>query len=143
MAQTSKALIVASDNPYLPTVQRMQKAMRTVTQAHTSDAYKSRRITVIEETDYFPGGYTRIYHNEALRNLSSDACKILITMSLIMDWNDEKINLTPEITQLERRRFSKAMVELLNEDLLRKEKPHWYWINITVFLMGHIKKEEQ
>jgi hypothetical protein len=143
MAQSSKALIVTPDNPYLPTVQKMQKAMKTVSQVHSSDGYKQRRITVIEETDYFPGGYTRIYHNETLRNLSPDACKILITMSLIMEWNDEKINLTPEVVQLERRKFSKAMVELLQEDLLRKEKPHWYWINITVFLMGHIKKEEQ
>ena len=144
MADTTdnRAMIILPDNPFKTDIERFRRAMKPTSKSHSGVGYKHRRITVIEETEYFPGAFTKIYQNrELLRGLSPDACKILIHMATEMEWNDQKVNLTPELVGIERRRFSKAMLELMESRILLKERPHWYWVNVTVVVIGHIEKE--
>lgn len=144
MGNTNKAIVLSQDNPFRQDVMKHQRLMKTTSRTNTTEGYKQRRITVIEETEYFPGAFAKLFQNkELLQDLSPDACKILVRMAMCLTWNEEKLELRAEVVGLERRRFSKAMVELLTRRILAKERPHWYWVNITLMIVGHIEKHDE
>lgn len=142
MKSINKAIILSPDNPFRGDVIKHQQAMRTVSRtAGGVDGYRRQKVTLTVETEYFPGSFTKIFQNrELLKDLPPDSCKILVHIAMYLSFNDEKIELKPENVGLERRRFGKAVLELLARRIVARERPHWYWVNVTLVIVGHIDK---
>jgi hypothetical protein len=100
-----------------------------------------RRVTILEEFEFHPGKFIKLYpHKALLEGLGMEACKILIHIAVNIEWCQEKIKLTYKDVGMERRRFSKGIIELMFNNVLQKEKREWYWINVTVLIIGNIQK---
>ena len=135
-------LILHKDNPFRQDLEHMLKSSKTANRTTEMVGPITReRVTLTIERDYLPFGFAKIYQNkELLEGLPPDACKILIELALALGYQQQKIELTPANTGVERRRFSRAMVELLGRRILVKEKPGWFWVNITLLVVGNIDK---
>lgn len=100
-------------------------------------------VTVTKRREYNTAPFTKVYHNkELLKDLSPWACKILIHIALHLGWNAQRIQLSPKLTGIDKRMFSKTMVELMFRGILRKEKREYYWVNITLLLVGVVDRKE-
>lgn len=142
-SNTQTGLVISPNNPFKEDIIRFQKRMRESNKV-TDATIKATRVTVTETIEYFPGAFTKLYQNrEMLKGLSMEACKILVHIGLMMEYEREKIKLSPGIVCMERRRFSRGILDLLLARILVKEKREWYWINVTVMIVGRINKHDE
>ena len=138
---------ISEDNPFKDDIIRFQNRLKTRTNTITNDSpeYKHTKITVIEQIEYFPGSFSKLYQNrELLEDLSPEACKVLIHIALNLDYNSESMRIRQKDTGLSRRVFPRAMIELLTKRIIAKGrlKREWYWVNITLLIVGTIGKHQ-
>lgn len=99
--------------------------------------------TMTVKRSYLPFPFTKLYQNrELLADLSPDACKVVIHIALRLGYQEEKIELTSQAVGLERRRLAKALLELMLRRVLVREKRSWYWVNITLLIVGNLAPRE-
>lgn len=139
----TNGLIPSDNNPFKGDIERFRKAMKDRNRSHNAIGYKQTRITVIEETSYFPGGFAKLYQNkELLDDLSPEACKLLIHIALNMDWEEELFQIKYQDIYMDRRKTAKATLELLGKRILCYHKKTWYWVNVTLLIVGNIHKHK-
>lgn len=137
-------LIVSSDNPFLKQIETFLKRTKTAkrTQSMTNNISMKETITFTYEREYIPIPFARIYQNKALlEDLSPDACKILIYIALNLEYNGDKIRISAPLVGMDRRRVGRGIVELLMKGVLARERREWYWVNITLLIVGKIANE--
>lgn len=132
----SGAMVISDTNPFKGEIQKFFSARnkRSIVQ---EGLLSSKRITITLEENYFAGPFTRLYQNtDILLSLSPNACKLLIYIACKLAYNSERIHIPLKDTGLSKRTFSPAIIELMGHNILRKEKREWYWVNITLVIMG-------
>lgn len=133
------------DNPFKEDWNRMLKMAKTSTRSSTVvEGITTERMTIVLEKQYLPIGFTKLYQNKSLLgDLSPNACKILVHLAVHMQYEQQLVKLSSRDTGLKRVAFSKGITELLLSNILRKQKREWYWINITLLVVGRVKQIEQ
>ena len=118
----------------------MEKA-RTVSRTQDGLMLAREKMTVTLEREYLPMAFTKLFHNtELLEDLSPWACKILIHIALHIKYQQELIRLTPLLVGMDKRKFSTTVVELAGRHILVKQKKEWYWVNVTLLIVGNLSK---
>lgn len=142
MSNTSKELIVSDNNPFRDDITRMLKAVKKTTKIYNAEGIPAaEEISFTYRKEYIPVPFAKIFKNrELLWDLDPWACKILIYIALELGYNEEKIYLTPSVTGIDKRRFSRSMVELISRRVLVRDKRGWYWVNITLLIVGKLHK---
>lgn len=146
VAPPQKGLIISPDNPFKRDVELMQAQMKSATRSTKGEGYKRTRITVIEETEYFPGRYTKLFHNkELLGHLTPSACKMLIFIAITMDYESEMLHIPWQQVGMNRKTTSRALMELIDTRIISKvvNKKAWYWVNVTLLIIGNVNKEQK
>lgn len=146
MGNTNKnGVIVSADNPFKDDIERMMNMMRSSTKIYNAAGIPtSEEISFTYRKEYLPLTFAKLFKNrELLWDLDPWACKILVHIALELEYNEEKIQLTPHITGIDKRRFSRSMTELMLRRIILKDvKRSWYWVNITLLIVGKINKDE-
>lgn len=140
-----RGLIISQESPFRKDIEAHQARVKPTYRTTTGTSYKQTRITVIESTEYFPGRYAKLYQNkELLGNLGPYECKLLIYIALNMDYESEQIHIPYQEVGMNRKTLSSAIMELVIRRVLAKVegKKAWYWVNITLLIVGHISKHE-
>lgn len=139
MATTSnKIMRVHKDNPFIEDIQNMLKGTKEYnTEYNGKGQLVGEEFTITYRKRYLPIPFTRIFQNkEVLDDLDPWCCKILIHIALNLVYNQQKIQLTPTNTGLDKRKFSSSIVNLMGRRILVKEKREWYWVNLTLLING-------
>lgn len=141
MLEKPSGLTLSKGNPFSLIVQEQLSLARKSTRI-SHDNVSRQRVTVTVETEYLPTGFTKLYHNrEVLDNLSPWACKILMYIALHVEYESEKIQLSPTLVKIDKRKFSSSIKELIGREILAKEKREWYWINVTLLIVGNLSRK--
>lgn len=134
-------LIVSSDNPFLGQIESFLKKTKTArrTQTMSNNIAVREKITFTYEREYIPLPFAKMYQNKTLlEDLTPDACKILIYIALNLEYNGDKIRIGYQDVGIDRRRVARGIVELLLKGVIAREKREWYWVNITLLIVGKI-----
>jgi hypothetical protein len=102
-------------------------------------------VTITRRRQYMRGPWVRLTQNkEVLMDLSPWGWKILGHIALHMEMNMEKIKISRRDVGADKRMFSRVMLELLSKRIIANAgKREWYWINISLLIMGTINKHEE
>jgi hypothetical protein len=132
---------IPSDYPFLKQVRAQQLRLKSKV---TSYVYE--KLTVhVNGGDHSNDIYSKVYQSEdILSKLSPFACKILIYIGYKMEYKAIRIKMNYESSGMSKRTFYKAINELIGLEIIRKieNKKEWYWVNVTVLVVGSIKKEK-
>lgn len=108
-----------------------------VTQMDVPGGAVRKTLTYTEE--YTPSGkWIKLYQNEVLNGLSANASKLFIYLATQMEYNAERVYLTQAGSGMGNRSYPKAIRELIEKRIIEKEKRGWYWVNVTILVMGKI-----
>lgn len=133
-------MVLSRDNPFRETVHR------NIQTAEDSDTgiILNERVVITRERQYLRGPWVRLTQDkEKLSNLSPFACKILIHIACNMNMNQEKIRLNRKDMGMDKRTCTRAIQELLGEHIIAfTGTREWYWINISLMIMGSITKHD-
>jgi hypothetical protein len=138
-------MVLDKDNPFLPDVIEMFKGKggKSVTEMSGDGQLTRQRVTVVFEREYIKMPFTKLYqHKEMLEDLDPWACKIMMYIGLNLGYQEQKIRLTPELVKMDKRKFYKTVFELIARRILRKEKPKWYWVNVTLMVVGNMEQPQ-
>jgi hypothetical protein len=133
------------DYPFKDAVNRQQSLIKRFLRTGEQITGK-RKITVTVEDEWLPVPFSRLYQNkELLKDLSMEACKVLMHMAITMGFNEHKVQLKRGDIGLSSRVFSRAMLELCFKRIISKveNKREWYWVNLTILIVGSVGKKEQ
>lgn len=134
-----KGIVLHQDYPFKSDVERMLSKLKTANRSVTVDGVTTEKITITMERTTLPVRFSKLYQNkEALKDLSPDACKIVIHIACNMEFDEQCIRLVSGEVGIERRRFSKAMVELMMARIISKKQPNIYWVNVSIIVMGTV-----
>lgn len=96
--------------------------------------------TLTHTSKYTPSGkWCKIYQNkEVLSDLSPGACRLLIAVSLELEYNMERVQMTQRIAKMGNHAYPAAIKELTDKGILSKDKRGWYWVNPTILGRGKV-----
>lgn len=139
---TEKGLIVSANNPFKEDVLRFIRTMKDHKRTHEVNGYRDTKIVITEQTRIFPGSFAKLYQNRTmLSDLSPEACKVLLHIATHMNFEQELINVKATDIMMEKRRTFKGLNELVFKRIISKQKKEWYWVNITLLIVGNIDKQ--
>jgi hypothetical protein len=135
-----KPLVLSKDNPFR---ERVEKNVETTTDSDNG-LILNETVTIVRKREYLKGPWIRLTQDkQVLDDLSPWACKILIHIALNMSMNDEKIKISRREVGIDKRMFSRSMLELLSARVIANTgKREWYWINVGILLMGKVTIHE-
>lgn len=140
MSGKYQPMVLSQDNPFREQIER------SVQQSTDSDEgmILNERVVITRERQYIRGPWVRLTQDrDKLAELSPWACKVLIHIALSMNMNQERIRLNRREMGLDKRMFSRVLVELLSARVIAKtDTREWYWINIGILIMGSVNKHE-
>jgi len=132
--------VLSPDNPFKADWERLMATAKTVTRTEEMQGrLMTEKITMVFEKQYLPKGFTKLYKNAELDDLTPYACKILIHIAVNMEYEAESIQLSAKKVGLNPRTYSKAMLELLSQRILVKQQGKHYWVNVTVLMVGRLQ----
>jgi hypothetical protein len=101
-----------------------------------------QKLTLTVENEYVPTNkWFKMYQNkELLDGLSPIASKLLIHIGLNLEYGAQKVRLAQSTSGMGNRAYPKAINELITKRIVVKEKREWYWVNITLLVMGQIAR---
>ena len=136
----SNGFTLSADNPFKADWERMMANAKTVTRTEEMRGnLVSETVTLTFSKQYVPKGFTKLYKNHELDDLTPYACKILIHIAVNMEFEAESIQLSAGAVGLNPRTYSKAMLELLSQRILVKQQGKHYWVNVTVLMVGRLQ----
>lgn len=137
-------LVLPVDYPFNSDVERMIAKSKIVNRTvNVREGLATEKITVTMERTYLPIGFAKLYKNkEILGDLSPNACKILIYISLNIGYEEVLIKLSATIVGIDKRAFSKAMVELMLARVVVFQKKCHYWVNVTIIVVGRLNEKQ-
>jgi len=131
---------LSENNPFRGDLEKMMANAKTVTRTEEiNGGMITERLTMVFEKQYLPQGFTKLSKNKELAELSAYACKILVHIAINMGYEAERIQLSGRIVGMNQRTYSKAMVELLSQRVIVRDTANWYWINVTLLVVGKLK----
>lgn len=138
-----KGIILHEDYPFRSDVERMLARAKTSNRSVLiKDGITTEKITVTLERTILPVRFSKLYQNkEALKDLSPDACKVIIHIACNIGFDEQCIRLVAKEVGVERRRFSKAMVELMLARVVSKKQLNIYWVNVSIIVVGNLNEE--
>jgi hypothetical protein len=144
-AKTS-GLMISADNPFRDEIAKWQQQVKTATRTTTGEGYKHTRITIIEQSEYYPGRYTKMYHSklkEILNDIGPYEALLFIHIALNIDYESEQVLIDYKEVAMNRKTLSAALLELTARGVIRKVegKKQWYWVNVTMLIIGNVSKE--
>lgn len=141
-------MVISPDNPFRDKILRhLAREQGESTQEmtmHGGNMMVEEEITFTRKRKYTKGvHWIKLTQNrEAFANLSPIACKMLVYIALNLEPEAEKIHIPPHDVALNRRTLSKALVELILAGVIRKEKKTWYWVDVTLLIIGTIRPDQ-
>jgi hypothetical protein len=132
------------DYPFKEAFAQQQKAIKRKYRTGEQMMGK-RKVTMTIEDEWLPIPFSRLFQNrEVLGDLSPEGCKILVHIALRMGFSEHKVQLIRTDIGLSKRVFSRALLELIFKRVLQKveNKREWYWVNLTILIVGNIDKLE-
>lgn len=137
------ALIPSDSNPFKEVILAAQGAARDVEhKIETQGTITEETIEIKLTRKYIKGKFAKIYSGneiDSLMDLSPYACWILFRIAHRLEWNDERIKLDYHELGIDKNTWYKYSLELINANVIRKaEKPHWYWVNVTLIIVGKL-----
>ncbi|MEO6670003.1 MAG: hypothetical protein ABIN36_11035 [Ferruginibacter sp.] len=138
--QYNRGFTIHDNNPFIGDVREMSKLVKKWNRTFNAEGLsKTEELSITYKREYFPLTFTKVFHNkETLNGLSAWACKILVYISVNLEFNLQKIKLNPELVGLDARMFSRSIKELISKRIVIKEKRQSYWINITLLVVGNV-----
>lgn len=142
MSRATPVIIPLSNNPFKDDIQHMKDTMGIMEREYEVEGMETdQEVTIQIKKKYRRGGFVQIFHKkDKLMDLSPVACKIVIYIGMMLEFNAQKIRLAPNDLNMDRRTIKDPLLELISHNIIRKEnhKPHMFWVNVTVILMGKI-----
>ncbi len=132
------------DYPFYEAFMRQQNNIKRRSQSNEGIAGK-RKVTITVEEEWLPVPFSKLFQNkELLGDLSPESCKILIHIALNIGFNEHRIRIVRKEVGLSSRVFSRAMLELCFKRIIQKveQKREWYWINLTILIVGSVEKAD-
>lgn len=142
---SQEGIKIHKNNPFKDEIERFYSNEAETTQSISfqgNNMLVKEEINVVRTRTYQKGiHWVKLTQNrEKLADLSPSACKILIYIALNIEPEAQKIHIPVKNVDMDPKTFSKAMVEMMTAGIVRKEKREWYWINITLLIIGKIDK---
>lgn len=142
-----KPFLPSSEYPFTERLLAQQKKEKRV-QRQGDAVILEDTVTVIKKRTLVgaDGFYTKLFKNrELLKDLSPDACRIIVDIALDLDYESFTITLKYTDSNLERRRFSKALLELMMARIIAnvKGKREKYWVNAAILVNGKVADIEK
>lgn len=133
-------LVLSKDNPFREQIERALVESSN----HRKGLIAQEEVTITMKRTYMRGLYTKVFKNkELLRDLSPYACKILVHIALHLGMEEEKMKISRVEIGMGRKPFTAAMLELLTKGIILNEnKREWYWVNLTLIIVGNVHKHE-
>lgn len=141
---STNGMILPADYPFNGDVERMIAKSKTSNRTiDVKNGITTEKITVTMERTYLPVGFAKLYKNkEALKDLSPNACKILIYISLNIGYEEITMKIIATEVGIDKRAFSKAMVELMMARVVVFQKKCHYWVNVTIVVVGRFNEKQ-
>lgn len=143
----AKGMIISPDNPFREEIMKWTEQVKTATRTtNMGERYKQTRITIIEQSEYYPGRFTKIYHGklkEIFKDLGPYDALLFLYISMEMDYEKEQVLIDYKEVPMNRKTLAAALLELVARGVIRKveNKKQWYWVNVTMLIIGNISKE--
>ena len=133
-------LILPSDYPFKSDVIAYNKSVKESTQT-VQGVVHTKRITIEEDirTTGWQWSFAKVFKNtDALRTLSSSACRLLIDIAINIQWESPTITLHWKDSYLSKPVFYESILELIDARIISKKanKKEVYWVNVMVIFMG-------
>lgn len=142
----TKPLILDKRNPFKRDVQDMLAGrLGTTTRTVETDAdnVTRDRITITLERERLRMPYIKLFqHKEVLEGLDPWSCKILVYIALNAGYQEQRIKMNPTLVGIDKRRFSKSLLNLVSRRVIEKEKREWYWINVSLLVVGNLDHKQ-
>lgn len=144
----ASGLNISSDYPFRDDVIRWEESKKSATRTTPQlGGYKQTKITIIEQTTYYPSRHTKLYHQKLksiITDLSPSAAWIFMYITLNIEFQATQIQIHQDKLPMSRPTASKALIELMSYNIIRKveNKKQWYWVNVTMILIGHINNPD-
>lgn len=134
--------VLSPEYPFMEDVSHMLLSKRVKTRtSRVKEGIIRQKMTVTLEQEYVPMGYARLYQKkDVLQTLSPAACKIMVYLSYTLHFDHQKVKISVSDVGMERRRFSKAIQELIEARIIAKEKRQHYWVNVSIIIVGTTPK---
>ena len=142
--EAQNGMVLPDNYPFNGDVERMIARSKTSNRTvDVKNGITTEKITVTMERTYLPVGFAKIYKNkEALANLSPNACKILIYISLNIGYEEISMKITGAEVGVDKRAFGKAMLELIMARVIIFQKRSHYWVNVTIIVVGRFNEKQ-
>lgn len=141
---TKEQYDLPEDYPFREAFAKQQELIKS--RYRTGTAWNGKRkITMTIEDEWLPVPFSRLFQNkEVLDDLSPEGCKILVHIALRMGFSEHKLQIIRTEVGMSKRVFSRAILELMLKRVLQKveNKREWYWVNLTILIVGSIDKLE-
>lgn len=138
-----EGIIIAPNNPFKDDIEKMLMRSKQSSKSVEFQGVRTEEYQFTIKKTYLPIGFSRLTQDKELfSDLSPNACKILVYIAVYMGYEDQRIQLLSDRVGIERRAFSKAILELILKRVLIKEKKTYYWVNITIIVVGRINHSQ-
>jgi hypothetical protein len=140
----SKGLVLSVDNPFRSQIVQQQSQSKVSSRSQSmTGSLLEEEYTMTVKRSYLPFPFSKLFQNkELLAGLTPDACKVVVHIALHLDYQCEKIKLNWKEVGLSKRMLSKASLELVERKVLVKEKREWYWVNVSLIVVGVVTRHE-
>lgn len=146
-AKKTDGINILPDNPFRDHIIAWQKRIKVATRTSKQyDGYKRTTITIVEQSEYYPGRYTKLYHNpDILNSLGPYDALLFLYIATHMDYEAQQVLIDYKTVNMDRKRLAKSLLELTGLSIIRKvsDKKQWYWVNISIVIIGNINKEDE
>jgi len=132
--------VLHKDNPFK---QQIEKRIHVTTDSDKG-IILNEVVTITRERQYIHGSWVKFTQDkELLSDLTPWGWYILGNIALKLAWKQERVHVVCKELGMDRRMFRRTMLELLSKSILvNTRKRDWYWINLTILVMGNINKHE-
>ena len=138
LAVRNEGFTILPENPYYDEFAIFVKRTKV---SHRIISTEVNGTTIHTSRVYLPFGWIRLYQDKRILDLSPSASKMFLYIAINIDWNTQKVHIDLRLTGMDAKTASKAVVELLTDGILKKEKRSWYWVNPTLLIIGNPQLE--
>lgn len=130
-------------NPYCDLLEAQWALAKTVSRTRNFGHIIDQEYSMTISRQYLPLSFAKIFQNrDKLGDLTPNACKVVLHVALNLGYNEQRIRLTWQEVGLERRSMRKAILELIAARVLAPERQTWYWVNLSLILVGTIARQQ-
>lgn len=139
MPSKNKGLIPHPDNPFKDAIELAQGKIQTHTKSYINDeGDEMYTVAIIRKRDR---GFSMLEQRRELLDLIPSACKVLVYIAIVIEYNAQQVRIHNEDVGMSRNTLTEALLDLIAHGVISKaEKPHMFWVNVTLILSGKLSK---